>query len=99
MCSHDRDTEYGRVYVNDEICWNREIKLSMGSHQCGETGSNNNWKELGWQVQCGTVSVGGKLILRIDTDLDQLPSDESFAIDNVAVTRLTACMYVMCVCM
>ena len=93
MCSHDRDSEYGRVYVNGEECWSKLIQLSTGSHQCGGRGSNDNWREHHWRIKCGTISVDGELIVRVTTNLNGLPDDESFAMDNVQVTRLGTYMH------
>ena len=93
MCSHDRDNEYGSVYVNGEECWSKLIELSSGEHQCGGQGSKNNWREDHWRIECGTVSVNGEIIVLVNTTLNQLPSDESFAIDNVKVTRLGTYMH------
>ena len=92
MCSHDRDWEYARVYVNGQECWSLSITLSWGSHQCGHQGAGNNWKEDKWHIQCGTVSVDDELIVRVNTTLNQANTDASFGISNVAVTRLSTYM-------
>ena len=93
MCSHNRENEEGHVFVNDEECWLKTIGLTSGSQKCGGRGVYNNWNENHWRIQCGTVSVNGEIIVLVNTTLNQLPSDESFAIDNVKVTRLGTYMH------
>ena len=86
---HDRDSENAYVTVNDKVCWTQKFTVAQTSHQCGKTGSNNNWKEDSVAVRCEAASVAGKLTVRVYTDLNGAANDESFAIDNVVVTQIS----------
>ena len=86
--SHTRDAgEAGFVSINDKQCWSESLSSREGSEQCGR--SNNAWENENLiHVHCQAQSVGDKLMVRVHTNLDGHASDESYAIDNVVVTKL-----------
>ena len=47
----------------------------------------DNWREESVAVTCEAESVDGKLTVWVYTELDSAAFDESFAIDNVVVTK------------
>ena len=81
-----RDNEFGYVSINDKQCWSKEFVGANGTQTCGS--SRSTWKEESVHVQCQANAVDGKLKVRAYTDLSSTPEDESFAIDNVVVTKL-----------
>ena len=82
---HDRDKENAYVAVNGKVCWTQAFPAPDGSQECG--GLIDNWREESVAVTCEAESVDGKLTVRAYTDLDRGGFDESFAIDNVVVTK------------
>lgn len=95
--AHDRDNEKAYVSVNDKICWNKTLANAQGSQQCGSTIST--WLEDSVAAQCAAESVGGKLTVRVYSDLDGGGTEESFAIDNVTVLKISTgvvvCLFVL----
>ena len=85
--AHDRDNEKAYVSVNDKICWNKTLANAQGSQQCGSTIST--WLEDSVAAQCAAEPVGGKLTVRVYSDLDGGGTEESFAIDNVTVMKIS----------
>ena len=86
---HDRrDKEKAYVTVNNKLCWSQILVASTGSHQCGST--QGGWNENSIRVQCEAEAVDGKLKVRVYTDLNDNTDDESFAIDNVAIVKISA---------
>ena len=71
--------------VNSEECWRQRFRWSIGSKECG-----GKYKDASAAAECEAESVGGKLTVRVYTDLDSNGKDESFAIDNVAITPISA---------
>ena len=89
--------------VNNKECWSQQFHYSKGVQVCGGKSAYDESAV----AKCEAESVGGKLTVRVYTDLDSNGKDESFAIDNVTITPLSARasyvvygnMYVcMCVC-
>ena len=89
--AHDRANEKAYVTVNDKACWNKTLTNNpQGSQQCGDTTlSGDIWFEESLAVQCAAESVDGKLTVRVYADLNQVGTDESFAIDNVIVLKMS----------
>ena len=86
-----RDNEKAYVTVNDQPCWSQEFFMITGSQQCGST--LGNWNENSISVKCEAEAVDGKLAVRVYADLDGSAEDESFAIDNVVITKIGAGPY------
>ena len=91
---HDRDNEKAYVTVNGKTCWTETFTSKQGSKQCGS--SSNNWFEDSRTVKCEAESVSGKLAVRVYTSLSSNADDESFAIDNVVVSKLSINGTVVC---
>ena len=60
---------------------------STGSAQCGGEGQYK--MDQSYPVKCVTGPIFGKLTVRVYGDLSSDASDESFAIDNVTLARIT----------
>ena len=75
--------------VNDQICWAKEkLDGSVGDQQCG----NAWWNDQKFRVTGCEVTLSGStellpLTVRVWTNLDGDPNDESFGIGNVVVER------------
>lgn len=85
-----RDEETGYVSVNDEECWSKKFNKE-GTQQCGKGLGRTNSRvtnEQSVHVHCEVDAVDGKLQVRVYTDLNQNANDESFAIDNVTITKI-----------
>ena len=99
-CYTCRDGEKASVTLNGKECWSQALSTSLGEPVCGGDGTGR-WGEGLIAVKCEGEAASGKLAVRVSTTLDQESSDESFAIDNVVVRRIsagTAYSLVVCTC-
>ena len=76
------------MQVNGKTCWQKKLVGGQGSQECGQ--KHGGWHEARLKVTCQADAVDGKLAVRIYTDLNSGASDESFGIDNVVVSKVTA---------
>ena len=76
--------------VNGEVCWSKKFTYTDGTKQCGNGGTTKAPTDELVAVKCEGESNSGKLTVRVHTDLDQGAADESFAIDNVVITKISA---------
>ena len=89
-----RNNEKAYVTVNGKQCWSQTFSGANGSDQCGRTSSS---KEESIAVKCEAESVGGKLTVRVYADLSSSNAkDESFAIDNVVITKTSTGATALC---
>ena len=89
---HGRDNEKAYVTLNDKTCWTKAFTHAQGSQQCGS--SRGHWLEDSAAVRCEADSVAGKLTVRVYTNLNSGAGDESFAIDNVDVRKVSSGMII-----
>ena len=75
--------------VNNEECWSQRFGYFKGSQECGDKISMYSY-DASAAAECEAEAVGGKLTVRVYTDLDSNGKDESFAIDNVTITAISA---------
>ena len=86
---HCRDGEKAFVSVNGDRCWKEKFKETDGVQVCGK---DKQWysKDMLVAVECEEKAVDGKLTVRVYTELNSEPGDESFAIDNVVIKQISA---------
>ena len=88
--SNHRDNENAYVSVNGEACWSQTLSGTNGSPQCGGS-SSTAWNEESVPVTCQAEAVGGKLTVAVYAHLDSFSgADESFGIDNVEISKISA---------
>ena len=85
---HCRDGEKAFVSVNGDRCWKEKFKETDGVQVCGK---DKQWysKDMLVAVECEEKAVDGKLTVRVYSDLSSGPLDESFAIDNVVIAKIS----------
>ena len=88
-CLNCRDDETGYVSVNGKECWSQRFTTWYGSRQCGKNLEADNWNDASIPVKCEAEAVDGKLTVRVYSDLSSGPLDESFAIDNVVIAKIS----------
>ena len=89
-CLHCRDSEKGFVSVNGDRCWtSKSFQGGDGTHQCGYM-TQSYMKDTLVAVKCEAEAVDGKLTVLVDTNMKGSASEESFAIDNVAISPVYA---------
>ena len=86
--AHGRDNEKAYVSVNDKICWTKTFEQTSGSYECGTNGWVSARREESVAVRCDAESVGGEVTVRVYTNLDGTTDEESFAIDNVELSKI-----------
>ena len=72
--------------VNGKECWKQTLDKANGSKQCG----GGSHKEESITVKCEAESVDGKLTVRVHATLSSKENTESFGIDNVVITKISA---------
>ena len=87
LCLDCRDGELAYVSVNGNQCWTQRFWANQESAQCGEVGAWDMDQSV--RVNCFSRAVSGRLTVRVYANLSDDTTDESFAIDNVAVTHIT----------
>ena len=82
-----RDGESAYVSVNGQTCWIKtDIRGTEGTQQCGGLFKEERYRVTGCYVTLPeSRALGSGLTVRVWTNLDSGATDESFAIDNVAV--------------
>ena len=91
LCVDRRDDEIGYVSVNGKECWKQTFWGSLGgSNQCGGDQGQTAANEASVAVVCEAEAVSGKLTVRTYSSVNQGPHDESFAIDNVVIDKISA---------
>ena len=88
IISFFRDNEVGFVEVNGERCWSRVMLATDGTQQCGGFFKEEVFRVTGCIVTLPESQSNAPVTVRVSTDLDGTADDESFAIDNVYVTKL-----------
>ena len=76
--------------VNEEVCWyKKDILATEGTKQCGGHFKEQTFRVTGCYVTLRSIlDETPPLTVRVWTNLDQAADDESFAIDNVVVTKI-----------
>ena len=78
-----RDRESAYVSVNGEMCWSKtNVVGTSGVQECGGVFKEERFEVAGCYA---TLDGDTPLTVRVWTDLDKNPRDESFAIDNVII--------------
>ena len=88
VTSSRRDNEYGYVSLNGKTCWTKEMLATSGTQQCGGFFKEEVFRVTGCIVTLPESPSNAPVTVRVSTDLDGTADDESFAIDNVYVTKL-----------
>jgi len=79
------DGEFGRVYLNNKLCWNRRIRYKKTKKNCGPWSHNSAQK---FRVSCNTVGANnGELTVRVASTLNERYPNENFGVANLKVTR------------
>jgi len=79
------DGEYGRVYLNNKLCWNRQIRYKVTKKNCGPWSHNSAQK---FSVSCNTVGAdNGELTVRVASTLNERYPNENFGVANLKVTQ------------
>jgi len=77
------DGEYGRVYLNNKLCWNRQIRYKVTKKNCGPWSHNSAQK---FSVSCNTVGAdNGELTVRVASTLNERYPNENFGVANFKV--------------
>ena len=89
-----RDNEKAILKVNGKQCWTKTFTGVQGKQICGS--QSKNWNELKVRATCKAAAVKGQLTVQVTTTLNSGAGDESFAIDNAVLTKVTAPAPVAC---
>ena len=83
-----RDNEDAYVSVNGRTCWSKTKAVgTSGTQECGGFFKEERFRVTGCYVELSGSDDNVPLEVRVWTSLDGDASDESFAIDNVAVRQ------------
>ena len=83
-----RDNEDAYVSVNGRTCWSKTKAVgTSGTQQCGGFFKEERFRVTGCYVALSGSDANVPLEVRVWTNLDGDPGDESFAIDNVVVRQ------------
>ena len=63
--------------------------MTDGTHECGRK-SLSHFKDDSVSAKCEAEAGSGKLTVRVDTNLKGHKNEESFAIDNVVISQISA---------
>ena len=76
--------------VNGENCWSKVMLATDGTQQCGGFFKEETFRVTGCLITLLETSESTlvPLTVRVGSNLDGEANDESFAIDNVVVTKL-----------
>jgi len=82
------DGEYGRVYLNGKLCWNKRIRHKSTKKNCGPWSHNSAQK---FRVSCNAVGANnGELTVRVASTLNERYPNENFGVANLKVYRVGA---------
>ena len=79
------DGEYGRLYINGNLVWQKQYTMTMGVQRCGS--GNTNWNELFDPISVVYSHSGGSLTLKFNSTLDQGANDEWWGVDRIIIAQ------------
>ena len=81
--------------VNGKECWSKVLSGKVGSQVCGRS-NNPEYVEERFVVTCQATVLDGALTVRVHAELNSGVHDETFAIDNVVITKRPESAYALC---
>ena len=81
------DGEYGRLFLNNNLVWQKQYSASQGSQICGV--SSSGWNELFDFINVTFTHNGGSLTIKFDSTLDQPADDEWWGVDRIMIRKYT----------
>jgi hypothetical protein len=79
------DGEYGRLFLNNNLVWQKQYSYFQGSQICG--GSSSGWNELFDFINVTFTHNGGSLTIKFDSTLNQAANDEWWGVDRIVIRK------------
>ena len=88
-CSGSRDSEQDRVYINDQVVWNRDTRSNEHPGSLGEqwqNGPNEGFDQDAWfGEESVEVDCSGTLSVHFHSDIDESRGNEKWAFSDVKI--------------